>query len=165
MSTPSNQAVPFHPWTTYMYACEEARRLGDRRTGTEHLFLGLLEDPRMESLVRVELSQARHALESLDRNALQALGLDLVFETPPLPMRDVGARPRVKSVLKHRLRLTPAAKRVLQETGKPIRRGRRISPTDVLVRLLDLEPPDPVAVLIVELNLDVGAVRHRLGQS
>jgi|HubBroStandDraft_6_1064221.scaffolds.fasta_scaffold26237_5 hypothetical protein len=35
----------YHPWSTYIAAREEARRRGDRRVGTEHLLVALLENP------------------------------------------------------------------------------------------------------------------------
>ena len=56
----------YHPWITYMWASEEARRRGDRRAGTDHLVLGLLQEPTIEALLNVSLQQARQAMESLD---------------------------------------------------------------------------------------------------
>ena len=50
-------------WALYLRASEEARRRGDRRTGTDHLWLALLEDPSIEVVLGVSLQQARHALE------------------------------------------------------------------------------------------------------
>jgi len=43
-----------------------------------------------------------------------------------------------------------------------MRQGRRVNPQDVLLCLLDLKHPDPVADLIVELNIDAEAVRARM---
>jgi hypothetical protein len=37
-----------HGWAIYLQAGEEARRRGDRRTGTDHILLALLEDPSIE---------------------------------------------------------------------------------------------------------------------
>ena len=74
MTTESVVPEVLHPWTIYMRASEEARRRGDRRTGTDHVLLGLLEDPSIEVLLGVSLQQARQALESLDQEALGALG-------------------------------------------------------------------------------------------
>ena len=37
-----------HAWAIYLQASEEARRRGDRRTGTDHLLLALLADPSAE---------------------------------------------------------------------------------------------------------------------
>ena len=67
----TDSAVPevLHVWAIYMRASEEARRRGDRRTGTDHILLGLLEDPSIEVVLGVSLQQARQALESLDQEA------------------------------------------------------------------------------------------------
>ena len=64
-----------HVWAIYLQASEEARRRGDRRTGTDHLLLALFEDPSIEVVLGVSLQQARQALESLDHEALAAMGL------------------------------------------------------------------------------------------
>src|SRR3974390_899412 len=63
-----------HVWAIYLRASEEARRRGDRRTGTDHVLLALLEDPSIEVVLGVSLQQARQALESLDQETLGALG-------------------------------------------------------------------------------------------
>ncbi len=64
-----------HAWAICLQAGEEARRRGDRRTGTDHVLLALLEDPSIEAVLGVSLQQARQALESLDQEALGAVGL------------------------------------------------------------------------------------------
>lgn len=151
----------YHPWTTYMWASEEARRRGDRRAGTDHLVLGLLKEPTIEALLGVSLQQARDATESLDRKALAALGLGPGVDAPPLPMREVPKRPTVRGLIK-RLRPTPAAQKVLQEAGKPMRRGKRITAPQVLIRILDLLPPDPAAVLLAALGVNKLELRRRL---
>jgi len=51
-----------HGWHIYLRASEEARRRGDRRTGTDHLLLALFEDPSIEVVLGVSLPQARLAL-------------------------------------------------------------------------------------------------------
>ena len=71
-----------HAWAICLRASEEARRRGDRRTGTDHILLALLEDPSAEAVLGVSLQQARQALESLDQEALGALG---VGPAPTLP--------------------------------------------------------------------------------
>jgi hypothetical protein len=73
----TESAVPelLHVWAIYLRASEEARRRGDRRTGTDHILLALFEDPSIEAVLGVSLQQARQALESLDQQALVALGL------------------------------------------------------------------------------------------
>ena len=73
----------YHPWTTYIWAREEARRCGDRRVGTDHLLLGLLHDPATVAVLGVSLEQCRQALDSLDRGALESLGLTASLEAPP----------------------------------------------------------------------------------
>jgi len=60
-------------------ATQEARRLGDRRLGTDHLLLGLLHDedfPAAKAL-GVSLADARTASEALDRAALVAVGIEI----------------------------------------------------------------------------------------
>src|ERR1035438_3150135 len=105
MTTESVVPEVLHPWTIYMRASEEARRRGDRRTGTDHLLLGLLEDPSIEVVLGVSLQQARQALESLDHEALVALGLGPGADAPPLPMRAVPKKPRIRDIAqKDRLR-------------------------------------------------------------
>ena len=47
-----------HAWAIYLQASEEARRRGDRRTGTDHLLLALFEDPSIEAALGVSLQQA-----------------------------------------------------------------------------------------------------------
>ena len=162
MTTGSDVADRYHPWTTFMWASEEARRRGDRRTGTDHLVLGLLQEPPVEAALGVSLDEARGALDSLDSAALDALGMGPGVDAPPLPMHPVPKSPTMRAVMVDRLRLTPAAKRVLQDAGRPIRRGRHITPQQLLARVLALEPPDPAAVLLGALGVDRSEVRHRL---
>jgi len=158
----TTDGTEYHPWTTYIWAREEARRCGDRRVGTDHLLLGLLHDPAVVAVLGVSLEQCREALDSLDREALESLGLTASWEAPPLAMRLVPARPTLRAVLKDRLPMTPAAKVALEQAARPVRKGRRVNPQDVLVCLLDLKHPDPVADLVVELNLDAEAIRARI---
>lgn len=70
----------------------------------------------------------------------------------------------MKAVRQDRLPLTPAAKTTLQETGKPMRRGRRIAPVEVLSALLEIEPPDPAAALLQALGVDRPTVRAHLAR-
>ncbi len=152
-----------HPWAVYLRASEEARRRGDRRTGTDHLLLALLEDPSVEALLGVNVQQARRASESLDQRALGALGLAPGTDAPPLPMRSVPTKPRLRDVAQRdRLRLTPAAKRVLERSSKSNRRRLQVTARQVLVQLLALRPPDPAAVLLDALGVDSSDVRRRL---
>jgi hypothetical protein len=153
-----------HAWAIYLQASEEARRRGDRRTGTDHLLLALLEDPSTEIVLGVSLQQARQALESLDREALGALGLGAGADAPPLPMRAVPKKPRIRDVAQRdRFRMTPAAKKVLEEAYKP--KGHRklqVTGPEVLAQILTLQPPDPAAMLLGALGVNASEVRSRL---
>ncbi len=162
----TDPAVPevLHAWAIYLRATEEARRRGDRRTGTDHVLLALLEDPSIEVVLGVSLQQAREALESLDREALSALGLGSGTDAPPLPMRAVPKKPTIRDIMrKDRLRMTPAAKKVLEEASKPNRRRLQITAQQVLAQILTLQPPDPAAVLLGALGVDRVVARQRLG--
>jgi len=161
MTTESVAPAVHHVWAVYLRASEEARRRGDRRTGTDHLLLALLADPSIEAALGVTLRQARQAHESLDREALGALGLGSGADAPELPMRAVPTRPRIRDVAhKDRLRMTPAAKNVLEESVKPNRRKLQVTAQQVLARILALQPPDPAAVLLGALGVDTSEVRR-----
>jgi hypothetical protein len=163
MTSQSEAPEPLHAWAIYLQASEEARRRGDRRTGTDHLLLALFEDPSIEAVLGVNLPQARQALESLDHEALGALGLGSGTEAPPLPMHAVPKKPRLRDVAqKDRLRMTPAAKKVLEEASKPNRRRLYVTAQQVLAQILTLQPPDPAAVLLGALGVDTSEVRRRL---
>jgi hypothetical protein len=163
MTTESVVPEVLHVWAIYMQACEEARRRGDRRTGTDHLLLGLLEDSSIGVVLGVSLQQARQALESLDQEALGAVGMGSGTDAPPLPMRAVPKRPRIRDVMKEdRLRMTPAAKKVLEDAVKPNRRRTQVTAQQVLAQILTLQPPDPAAVLLDALGVNTSEVRRRL---
>jgi len=164
MTTESVEPETLHAWAIYLQASEEARRRGDRRTGTDHLLLALFEDPSVEVVLGVNLRQARQALESLDHEALGALGLGPGSDAPALPIRAVPKKPRIRDVAKKdRFRMTPAAKKVLEEAYKP--KGHRkfqVTSTQVLAQILTLQPPDPAAVLLGALGVNTSEVRRRL---
>ena len=163
MTTESVAPEVLHVWAVYLRACEEARRRGDRRTGTEHLLLALLEDPSIEVVLGVSLQQARQTLESLDQQALGALGLGSRTDAPPMPMRAVPKKPRIRDVIKKdRLRMTPSAKKVLEDAVKPNRRKTQVTAQQVLAQILTRQPPDPAAVLLGALGVDPSEVRRRL---
>ena len=163
MTTESVVPEMLHGWAIYLQASEEARRRGDRRTGTDHILLALWEDPSIEVVLGVSLQQARQALASLDQEALGALGLGSGTDAPPLPMHAVPKKPRLRDVAKKdRLRMTPAAKKVLEEASKPNRRRLYVSAQQVLAQILTLQPPDPAAVLLGALGVNTSDVRHRL---
>jgi hypothetical protein len=152
-----------HGWAIYLRASEEARRLGDRRVGTDHVLLALFEDPSIEIVLGLSLEQARQAVESLDHQALGALGLGPGTDAPPLPMRAVPKKPRIRDIVrKDRLRMTPAAKQVLEEASKHNRRRLQITAQQVLAQILSLQPPDPAAVLLGALGVNTSEVWRRL---
>jgi len=163
MTTESAAPEVLHAWNLYLRASEEARRRGDRRTGTDHVLLALLEDPSIEAALGVSLQQARQALESLDHEALGALGLGSTTDAPPLPMRVVPKKPTIRDIAKKdRLRMTPAAKKVLEEAARPNRRKLQITAQQVLAQVLTLQPPDPAAVLLGALDVNTSEARRRL---
>jgi hypothetical protein len=163
MTTESVAPETLHAWAICLRASEEARRRGDRRTGTDHLLLALLENPSIEAVLGVSLQQARQALASLDHEALAALGLESGTDAPALPMRAVPKKPRFRDVAqKDRLRMAPAAKKVLEEASKPNRRRLQVTAQQVLAQILTLQPPDPAAVLLGALGVNTSEVRRRL---
>jgi Clp amino terminal domain, pathogenicity island component len=163
MTTESAVPEVLHVWAVYLRASEEARRRGDRRTGTDHELLALLEDPAIEAVLGVSLPQARQALESLDQEALGALGMGSGTEAPELPMRPVPKKPTLRALMqKDRLRPTPAAKKVLEQAVKPNRRKTQVTAQQVLAQVLALRPPDPAAVLLGALGVNPSEVRRRL---
>jgi hypothetical protein len=163
MTTESVVPEVLHVWAIYLQASEEARRRGDRRTGTDHILLALLEDPSIEALLGVSLQQARQTLESLDHEALAALGLGSGTDAPELPMRAVPKKPRIRDVAqKDRLRMAPAAKKVLEDSVKPNRRKTQVTAQQLLAQILTLQPPDPSAVLLGALGVNASEVRRRV---
>jgi formate dehydrogenase maturation protein FdhE len=122
-----------------------------------------LEDPSIEVVLSVSLQQARQALESLDREALGALGMGPGADAPALPMRAVPKKPRIRDIMQEdRLRMAPAAKKVLEEASKTNRRKLQLTAQQVLAQILALQPPDPAAVLLGALGVNTSEVRRRL---
>jgi hypothetical protein len=164
MTTESTAPETLHAWAIFLRASEEARRRGDRRTGTDHTLLALLEDPSIEAVVGVSLQQARQALDSLDHEALGTLGLSSGADAPLLQMRAVPKKPRIRDIAqKDRLRMTPAAKKLLEDASKPNRRRLQITAQQLLVQILNLQPPDPGAVLLAALDVNASEVLRRVG--
>jgi hypothetical protein len=166
MTKHSKPADAWNPWSTYIDAREEARRRGDRKVGTEHLILGLLREPVLAQALGCDLQTARDALDAMDRDALAAVGIGAAFNAPPIPIDEPikrPSRPTLKAVLRDRLPMTPAAKRALEDSYKERRRGHHIGPQQVLLTVLELDPPDPAAELIAALGIDRAAARQRLG--
>ncbi|HEX2703523.1 MAG TPA: Clp protease N-terminal domain-containing protein [Solirubrobacteraceae bacterium] len=159
----------YHPWATAFDAGQEARRRGDRKTGTEHLALALLAEPELASVVGCGLERARETLDALDREALAAIGVDATLDAPPLatlPRGDRPLRPSIRTLLRGRLRLTPAAKTVLRDSSKSMRRGHpHPGPQCVLARLLELQPPDPAAGLFAAIRIDRARVHQQLSDA
>ena len=163
MTTESAAPEVLHVWAIYLRASEEARRRGDRRTGTDHILLALFEDPSIEVLSGVSLPQARQALDSLDQEALGTLGLGSGTDAPPLPMHAVPKKPRLRDVVqKDRLRMTPAAKKVLEQAVKPNRRKTQVTAQQVLAQILTLQPPDPAAALLGALGVNTSEIGRQL---
>jgi hypothetical protein len=152
-----------HVWAIYLRASEEARRRGDRRTGTDHLLLALLDDPAIEVMLGVSLQQARQALASLDQDALGSLGMGSGIDAPPLPTHAVPNKPRFRDVMnRDRLRMTPVAKKVLEKAVKPNRSKTHVTAQQVLAQIIDLQTPDPAAVLLGALGINTSEVRRQL---
>ena len=125
--------------------------------------LALLEDSSVAAVLGVTLQQARQALESLDQEALGAVGMESGADAPPLPMRAVPKKPTIGDVMeKDRLRMTPAAKKVLEEAVKPNRRKGQVTAQQVLAPILTLQTPDPATVLLGALGVNTSEVRRRL---
>jgi hypothetical protein len=163
MTTQSVSPEPLHAWAICLRASEEARRRGGRRTGTEDLLLALLENSSIEAVLGVSLQEARQAVDSLDHEALGALGLGSGTDAPPLAMRAVPKKPRIRDIAqKDRLRMAPAAKKVLEEASKPNRRRLQITAQQVLAQILTLQPPDPAAVLLDALGVNTSEVRRQV---
>jgi ATP-dependent Clp protease ATP-binding subunit ClpA len=142
--------------TVVSSALEEAQRRGDRRIGTEHLFLGLLHDTGSAATLGVRLDAARTALDDLDRVALAAIGLDVSgVERPPVPRSH------------KRTPFTSGARSVLPRALTEVRKagGRRIAQEHLLLALLDCELPDEAAVLMLQLGVDRPSVRERVRQT
>jgi hypothetical protein len=166
MTTESVAPELLHGWAIYLRASEEAHRRGDRRTGTEHILLALLEDPSIEVVLGVSLQHARQVLDSLDDDALGALGLGSGADAPALPMRAVPNKPRIRDIAhRDRFRMTPSAKKVLEEASNPNRHRLYVAAPQVLAQILALQPPDPAAVLLGTLGVNTAEVRRRLATS
>ena len=115
MSTES--ATEVNAWGLFLRGCEEARRRGDRKVGTEHLLLGLLHEDAMVRVLGFDLAAARAALDGLDRDALSAIGVGAY----PEPSATLVSRPRhpgLREVLRDRMPMTATAKRLLEDASR-----------------------------------------------
>jgi ATP-dependent Clp protease ATP-binding subunit ClpA len=147
LAAPTRQAVKA--------AAAEAARRGDRRLGTDHLVLGILQDGTTAAAqaLGVDLTTARSAIDAMDRSALAAVGVDAAdaeMHEPP------GGG--------ERLFFTSAAKDAMRRTfAEAVRtRSRELQPEHLLLALLAAEPPDSAADLLTALGIDPAAVRQRL---
>jgi ATP-dependent Clp protease ATP-binding subunit ClpA len=132
---------------------EEARRRGDRRIGTDHLLLGLLHDPESCRTLETDLESARAQLDTLDQQALEAVGITL---------GDFGPLNAPKG--SSRTTFTSAARSVIQDALILTTRekARWITTRHLLLALLDRHQPDPAAVLLNKMGVDMAALRVRL---
>ena len=163
MTTESVVPRVLHGWAICLQAGEEARRRGDRRYGTDHILLALFEDPSIEVVLGVNLQQVRQVLDTLDNEAMAALGLESDADAPPLVMHAVPQKPRFRDVAKKdRLRMAPTAKKVLEAAVKPNRRKTYVTAQQVLAQILTLQPPDPSAVLLGALGVNSSELLRRL---
>lgn len=132
-------------------AMSEAARRGDRRIGTDHLLIGVLHDSEVAGIVGVDADAARRMADSLDRQSLEAIGIDLddfATTSRPAGSRHAPFTSGSKSVMKRMLANTTA-------DG-----ARRIAPKHLLLALLEREEPDPGASLLVALKIDVRRIRQ-----
>ncbi|MFJ4229896.1 Clp protease N-terminal domain-containing protein [Paenarthrobacter nicotinovorans] len=135
------------------YAMEEARSLGDKRMGTEHLLLGALHERGPSEALGVSLEDARRAAARLDAAALKAIGFDSKDLTrAEMPTR--GRKPPFSS----------GAKEVMAAMLKSAvdQKSRKITASSLVVSLLDRGEHDPVTALLQELRVDRAAVSDRL---
>ncbi|MFI6098383.1 Clp protease N-terminal domain-containing protein [Lentzea sp. NPDC051213] len=131
----------------------EAQRRGDRRLSTEHLLLGLLHEPAAVEVLGVDVVAARAGLDSLDRAALAAIGINTG-----------DFHPTVVPAATKRPPLTTAARATVFRALKPTPRAKASHPTaeQFVLALLANDRPDPAADLLAHLGVDTEAVRARL---
>ena len=130
---------------TVRMAVAEAGRRGDRRVGTDHLLIGVLQDPAVAQAVGADAEAARRVADQLDRAALAAIG----FDAAPLG-------PLAPAVGTARLPFTPGAKAVLARALALVAAGRarRIESAHLLAALLERAAPDPAAEILAGLGID-----------
>jgi len=135
-------------------ATYEARRRGDRRVGSEHLLIAVLEDDALATRVGVDAASARAAADRLDQTALAAIGLHL---------GPFGATP-VNAAASSRVALTSGAKAVLQQSLAKAagEKSRTITTRHMMLALLERDAPDPAAALFEALEVSPDALRARL---
>jgi ATP-dependent Clp protease ATP-binding subunit ClpA len=131
----------------------EAARRGDRRVGTEHLLITLLEDDELATTVGVDAEAARAAAAELDRSALAAIGVDLGDFAPQ-------GRGRVGKLVP----FTAGARQVMSRTltHAAAEKARTLTARHMMLAVLERSAPDPAAALLEALEVDVPALRARL---
>lgn len=78
-------------------------------------------------------------------------------------MRTVPTKPTIRAVMKKdHFRMTPAAKKVLEEAVKPNRRKTEVTAQRVMAQILALQPPDPAAVLLGALGVNRSEVQRSI---
>jgi ATP-dependent Clp protease ATP-binding subunit ClpA len=147
-------------------AHNEAERRGDRRIGSDHLLIALLQDDATAQFVGVSADAARAAADELDRSALSAIGLTVGDGTytpatyTPAAYTPAGRGPSRKSVTS----ITRGAKGVIEQSMAHAAsvKARVVSSEHMLLALLDKKQPDPAAALLAALPVDHAALRARL---
>jgi ATP-dependent Clp protease ATP-binding subunit ClpA len=147
-------------------ARNEAERRGDRRIGSDHLLIALLQDDATAQFVGVSADAARAAADELDRSALSAIGLTVGDGTytpatyTPAAYTPAGRGPSRKSVTS----ITRGAKGVIEQSMAHAAsdKARAVSSEHMLLALLDKKQPDPAAALLAALPVDHAALRARL---
>jgi ATP-dependent Clp protease ATP-binding subunit ClpA len=147
-------------------ARNEAERRGDRRIGSDHLLIALLQDDATAQFVGVSADAARAAADELDRSALSAIGLTVGDGTytpatyTPAAYTPAGRGASRKSVTS----ITRGAKGVIEQSmaHAASAKARAVSSEHMLLALLDKKQPDPAAALLAALPIDHAALRARL---
>lgn len=137
-------------------ASYEAGRRGDRRIGTEHLLIAVVQDETVARAVGVDHAAVQEAADELDRAALTAVGIDM-GRTPINAHTKLGTQ----------LPFTPAAKTVLHQTlvHATTEKAKNITCQHMALALLDRVDPDPAAAILTALSVDRAAARDRLSES
>jgi ATP-dependent Clp protease ATP-binding subunit ClpA len=132
----------------------EAERRGDRRIGSEHLLIALLQDDGLAAVAGVDAGTARDTADRIDCSALAAIGLTLGEFHPSTPGA-IGRRVPF---------MTAGAKAVIRRalTEAAAEKAHTITSRHMLLAVLDRAEPDPAASLLAELSIDRAALRERL---
>jgi hypothetical protein len=159
----STATTDYHPWSTFLAARAEADRIGAHQIGTDLLLIGLLRVPEVAKFVGVTPEQARHSLDALDREALVAFGYRDTPAPPKYVERPIPERPSFRVVVSKPVKkMSPNAKRALEETRHGPRRRPVYTPLRAVAALLEYDEPDPAAILLHYLGVDRAQLRSRL---